>query len=106
MMDDSAETLFQSFVWEAVVSSSGMGMEACPLFDVIHPAFPLSTTASPTLQDALKDGLGEDFVACDMPKPCQFLSLDHCQKRFCGSLKEVDRAPLQAVGLVLHEEDA
>ena len=58
MGDDSAEILFQSFLQEALVNSSGMCRER-PLFDVVHPAFPLLTTASPTLQDALKDGLGE-----------------------------------------------
>ena len=31
--------------------------QGCPLFDVDHPAFPLPTTASPTLQGALKDVL-------------------------------------------------
>ena len=36
-----------------------------------HPAFSLSTTASPTLQSALKDGFGEAVVACDMPEPCK-----------------------------------
>ena len=39
------------------MNSSGMG-GACPLFVVVHPAFPLPTTASPTLQGALKDGFG------------------------------------------------
>ena len=33
------------------------------LFGVVHPAFPLPTTASPTLQDALKDGSGEAVEA-------------------------------------------
>ena len=31
--------------------------QGCSLFDVIHPAFPLPTKASLTLQGALKDGL-------------------------------------------------
>ena len=44
----------------------------CPLFDGFHPAFPLPTTASPTLQDSLKDGLREGVVAFDMPKPYAF----------------------------------
>ena len=30
--------------------------QGCPLFDVVHPAFSLPTTASPTLQGALKNG--------------------------------------------------
>ena len=40
--------------------------QGCPLFDVVHPAFTLPTTASPTLQGALKDGFGQAVVACDM----------------------------------------
>ena len=43
-----------------------------PLFDVVHPAFPLPTTASPTLHGALMDGVGEAVAACDMPEPCKF----------------------------------
>ena len=77
MTDDSAEILFQSFLQGAVKSSSGMGA-GCPLFDVVHPAFPLTTTASPTLQGATKDGFGEAVVACDMPEACKFPSLDSC----------------------------
>ena len=80
MTDDSAESLFQSFLQEAVVSSSGMGGDVHSL--VVRPAFPLSTMASPTLQGALKDGFGETVVACNMPEPCGFLSLDSCQNRF------------------------
>ena len=73
----------------------------CPLFDVVHPAFPLPTTASPALQDALKDGVGEAVDACDMPEPCEFPSLDSCQKRFLWAQKEVDLAPHPFVDLVL-----
>ena len=47
----------------------------CPLFNVPRPAFPLTTTASPTLQGATKDGFGEAVVACDMPEPGKFPSL-------------------------------
>ena len=44
-----------------------------PLFDVVHPAFPLPTAASPTLQGVPpKNGFGEVVVACDMSEPCQF----------------------------------
>ena len=42
--------------------------QGCPLFDVVCPEFPLPTTASPTLQSTLKDGVGETVVACDMPE--------------------------------------
>ena len=47
-----------------------------------------------TLQGAPKDGFGEAVMACDMPKPCKFLSLDCCQKKFLEAHKKVD--------LVLH----
>ena len=63
------------------MSSSSWHDQGCPLFDVVHAAFPLPTTASPTLQVALKNGFGEAVVACDMPEPCKFLSLKSCQKR-------------------------
>ena len=61
MTDNSAETLF----WQE---------QRGPLFDVFHPAFPLPITALPTYQVALKDGFREAFVACHMPKQCQFPS--------------------------------
>ena len=68
---------------------------------VVHPAFSLPITASPTLQGALEDGFGEADVACDMPEPCKILSLHSCQKRFLWTSKEVDIAPHPIVGLVL-----
>ena len=73
------------------MSSPGMDRD---VFDVVHPAFPLPNTASPTLQGDPRDGFGETVEACDMPEPCRFLSLDSCQKRFLGTHKEVDLAPL------------
>ena len=81
------------------MSSSGLGKE-CPLFDVVHQAFLLPTTASPTLQGSLKDDFGEAVVACDMPEPFKFPSLGNCQKRFLWTHKEVDLAPHPVVGLV------
>ena len=51
MRDDSAEILFQSFLHEAFVNSSGMDRNA----HVVHAAFPLAITAPPILRDALKD---------------------------------------------------
>ena len=52
MRDNSAEILFQFFF--SFFSAGGpceqfwLG-QGCPLFDVVHPAFPLPTTASSTL---------------------------------------------------------
>ena len=39
-------------------------------------------------------------MACDMPGPCTFPSLDTCQKRFLWTHKEVALAPHPVVGLV------
>ena len=72
--DDSAEVLFQSVLHESLMSSSGMGRDVHS--DIVHPAFPLPATASPTLQGALKDGFGEAVVACDTLEPCDFPSLE------------------------------
>ena len=63
--------------------------QGCPLFDVVHQTSPMLITVSPILHDALKDGFGEAVVACDMPEPFKFLSLDSCQKRFLCTRKEV-----------------
>ena len=60
--------------------------QGCPLFDVVHPPFPLPITASPTLQSVLKDDFGGAVVACDMSESCQFPSLDRCQ---CGSAEKL-----------------
>ena len=66
--DDSAEILFQFFfLQEAVVSNAAAG-QGHPLFDVVHPAFSLPTTASPVLQGDLRDVFGEAVVACDTPE--------------------------------------
>ena len=45
-------------------------------------------------------------MACDMPEPYKFLSLDSCQKRFLWILKEVNLALHPVVGLVLQVGDA
>ena len=45
--------------------------------DAVHPAFPLPTTVSPTLQGALKDGFGEAVVASDESEQCEFRLYDN-----------------------------
>ena len=95
MKDDSAQILFQSFLQEALVSSFGRGTV---IVSIQH--FLCRRTASPTLQDALKDDLGKAVMACDMPKSCKLPSLDSCHKRLLWTHKEVDLAPHQVVGLV------
>ena len=57
-------------------SRHGLG---CPLFDVVHPAIPLRTTAPQTPQGAPKDGFGEAVVVCDMPEPFKFPTVDSCR---------------------------
>ena len=69
------------YLQEAIVSTSCMGRDVHSL-TLVHLSFPLQTASSPTLQGALKDGLGEAVVVCEMPEPCKFLSLNKCQKRF------------------------
>ena len=76
--------------------------QECPLFDVVHPAFPLQTTALPTLQGALKYCLGEAVALCNMPEPCKFVSLASCQKRFPWTYKEVDLTPHSVVPSYFH----
>ena len=94
MRDDSAKILLQPFLQEALVSSSGVGT-----VDVVRPAFPLPTTASPTFQGDLTVDFGEAVVAYDISEPCKFPSLDCCQKRFLWTHKEVDLAPHQSLVL-------
>ena len=84
--------------------TSGMGRDVA-LVGVVHPAFPLPTTASPTLQGALKDGFGEAVVAYDMPESCKFPSLDSCQRKIPWTHKEDDLAPHPVVSLMLQVGD-
>ena len=77
----------------------------CPLFDVVHPASPLLTVASLTVQGALRDGFGEAVMACDIPEPCKFPPIDSCQKRFLWTHKEADLAWHPVVDLVLQVQD-
>ena len=87
-MDDSAEILSPVFSAGGPCEQFWHG-QGCPLFDVVYVAFRLPTLASPTLHDALKNGLGEAVVACDMLEPCKFPSLDSCRKRFLWTYKAV-----------------
>ena len=105
MKDDSVEILFKSFLQEALVSSSGLGRDVHSLtLSIQH--FLLLSTASPTLQSALQDGFGGAVVACDMPKPCLFLSPDSWQKRFLRAHKNTDLAAHPVFDPVLQVGDA
>ena len=90
MTDDSAEILFEKFSLGGPCERFWHG-QGCPLSDVVHPAFPLPTTASPILQGAMKDGFGEAVVMRDMPEPGKFPSLDSCQKSFFLKFRIFDR---------------
>ena len=68
--------------------------QGCSLFDIVHSVVPLPAAASPILQGALKDDLGEAVMARDMSEPSEFPSLDSCQKRFLWAHEEVDLAPV------------
>ena len=92
MRDDSAEILFQSLSTGSPCKQFWRG-QGCPLFNVVHPAFSLSITALPTFKDALKGCFGEAVVACDIRKPCEFPSIDSCQKRLLWTHEELDFAP-------------
>ena len=74
-------------------------------FVVVHSVFSLPTTASPTLQGTLKDGFGEAVMACNIPEPCKFPSLNSCQVPVDPQGKEVYLAPHPAIGLVFQVGD-
>ena len=61
MMDNSTEILF--------ISAGGHCKfwhgQGCSLCDVVHPAFPLLTMASPIFQGTLKNGFGEVVAVCE-----------------------------------------
>ena len=63
--------------------------QVCSLFDVVHLPFPLPTTASPTLQGALKDDFREAVVSCDVPEPCKFGSLWLARRGSCGPTRKL-----------------
>ena len=60
--------------------------------------------ASPILQGALRYGFGKVVVACDMPKPCKFLSLDIYQKRCLWAREDVDLTLPLVFSLVLQAD--
>lgn len=48
---------------------------------------------------------GEAVVASDMPEPCEFLSINSCQKKFLWAFQEVDLPQYLVFGLVLQVKD-
>ena len=83
MKDYSTEILFQSFLYEALVSRSGMSKDVHSLtLSIQH--FLCRPRRRPPSQDALKEGFGEAVVACGTRKRCKFPSLDSCRRGSCG----------------------
>ena len=99
MRDDSAEILFQSLLRDAFVSSSGMGRDV--YCDVVYPAFPLPTTASPTLEGAPK----RLSWRVTNPNRASFHLLTVARSESCGPTRNIDLTPQPGVGLVLQAGD-
>ena len=84
--NNSEEILVQSFLHEAIVSSSGMGRDIHSLAVSIRH-FLSQTTASTTLYGALKDGFGEVVVPCGMAEPCRLLTV--ARRGSCGPTRKL-----------------
>ena len=108
MMDDSADILIRPVSPEGNHCEQFWVGHECLFFDVVRLSFPLPITASPTrtFKGALNDGFIEAVVSHDMPEPCQFPSLDSCQKIFLWTHNDVELAPHPVVGLVLQAGEA
>ena len=103
MKNNSTEILFQPFSVESHHEQFQHG-QGHPLFSLVHSAFLLPAAVSPTLQGALKEGFGQDVMACDLLKPCELPSLDSYKKRFLWANQVVDFTLHPVVGIVLQWE--
>ena len=72
MRDDSAEILFQSFLQETTVSSSGI----CNAVAYIQHFLRRPRRRPPSGQEALRGGSGEYVVPRDIAEPREFPSLN------------------------------
>ena len=99
MKDDSAEILIQSFLQEALVSSSGMGRDVHSLvLSILHfLCRPRRRLPFKVSRRMVRERLSWR-VTCPN-QSCKLPSLDSCQKSFLW--KEVDLAQHSVVGLVL-----
>ena len=93
---------YSLFLQETLVLSSGMGMDVHSLMLSIQHFLCWPRRRPPWCPERW---FGEAVVACNMPEPCKFPSIDSCQKRFLWTHKEVDLALHPDVGLVLQVED-
>ena len=97
MRNDSTEILFHPFSARGHHEQVLHRQRCHRFFGVVHPAFPLPTTKYVAQAPICPERwFLEAVVARDMPKPCEFPSLDSCQKRFLLAHMAVD--------LVLHPE--
>ena len=105
MRDKSAEIRFQSFLQEAVVSSSIMGRDDRSwMLPIQH--FVCRSRCRLPFKMPRRMVLKRLSFSCDMPEPCKFPSLDSSHKRFLRIIKEVDLDPHPVAGLMLQVEDA
>ena len=76
--------------------------QGCPLFDAVHPSFPLRTKASPFLKGALKDGFGDSVVAihCRALNVKQ-LSMYYRGEGFSSRISSPNQTPTQCSGVDL-----
>ena len=84
---------------KALVGSSGLGRDVPSLMLSIQPIF----------QGALRDCSGGAIVACDMPEPCKFPSLDmhsHLGKKAKRKGKGIHKNNTVQRGLMLHPHSA
>ena len=88
MRANSEKILFQSFLKEAIVSSSGMGREVHSL-TLSTKHFLCQSWYCPSSKVPWRM-FGEAVVVCD---------IDSCQKRFLWTHKEVDLAPHPVIAL-------
>ena len=87
MRDDSAEILFQSFLQEALVSSSGMDSDVHSLMlSTIQHFLCRPGVARPPV--CLKDDFGEVVEACDMPNYASFCLLKVARRGSCGPTRK------------------
>ena len=101
MWNDSAETLFQSFLQEALVSSSGMGRHGHSLILSIQHFLCRPQCRPPSLVP-WRMVLQRLLWCVTCPNHASFrLLIESCQKRLLWTHKEVDLAPHLVVGLVL-----
>ena len=88
MTDDSAEIRFSAFSAGGRCEQFWHG-QGCPLFHVVHPALLLPTTASPTLQGAVKNVLERLSWRVTCPNHANFRLLTVATGGSCGLARKL-----------------